>query len=265
MSFFGFSGGRGGSSDNGEILSTSENQTHQPRVELEAFQAKLRNKKILLAGPFSGKYPPILEAIQDIREPFRKTVLLTSGEMTMFNEISIPYDAIFKIHKDIDWSLALTYISHVSNFGSSQSGSTLVVSEGLIVPDGFFKQIHGKPITFINLNKVFQFTVTALAHYDACFFPHLEDVAFSTTKSWYLLLNAIDNKSCPPNPGALKDILTEIRVAGAGLCWIRNSGQTKSGQNGNLFWYDPIQSWTEGFFELTKNQISSVLKWILTH
>jgi len=260
MSFFGFGG------------NTEGNSSGQSRVELEAFQAKLRNKRILLVGPFSNKFPPILESIQDIRESFKKTVLLTSGEITvaMFAEISIPYDATFRISRDIDWSLALTYISHVINAGSgSGSGggsngsgpgsSILVVCEGLNIPDGFFKQIYGKPVTFINLCK--NISSRNLVYYDACFFPFLEDVTSNIVNTWHTILNTIDGIAVPKNPSGLRDILTEIRIAGAGLCWVSGGGR----QNGSLYWYDPIQSWTEGFFELNKSQISSILKWITTH
>jgi hypothetical protein len=255
MSFFGFRESRGGEDDK---------LAQQPRIELEAFQTKLRNKKILLVGPFNNKFPPILESIQDIREPFKKTVLLTSGDMSvaMFPEILLAYDVTFRISKDIDWSLALTYISHVINLGGGGGGggssaSILVVCEGLNIPDGFFKQINGKPVTFINLSK--NISGRSLIYYDACFFPYLDDVTSNIVITWHTILSTLDNVITQKNPSGLRDILTEIRIAGAGLCWIGGR------QNGNLYWYDPIQSWTEGFFELTKSQISLILKWITTH
>jgi hypothetical protein len=48
-------------------MTTTENDL---QVHLEAFQANLHGSRILLQGPYSpGKYPPVLEAIQNIREP----------------------------------------------------------------------------------------------------------------------------------------------------------------------------------------------------
>ena len=83
-------------------------------IHLEAFQANLHGLKILCQGPFTkGAFPPVLEAIENIKIPFQRKVLLIGGDASPFAKtFSLKYDATFHIGNTIDWSLALTYILH---------------------------------------------------------------------------------------------------------------------------------------------------------
>ena len=87
-------------------MSASSLSQNDLQVHLEAFQANLNGSRILLQGPFTtGKYPPVLDAIQNIREPFKRRLLLTSHADSISNTIKLSYEAIFRIQTTMDWSL----------------------------------------------------------------------------------------------------------------------------------------------------------------
>ena len=53
-------------------------------VQIDAFNTNLHGARILCQGPFSnGKYAPIMESIQKLREPFKKKILLTNTAFSL--------------------------------------------------------------------------------------------------------------------------------------------------------------------------------------
>ena len=46
-------------------------------IQLEAFNTSLNGARILCNGTFHNKIPPVIEFITDIRNPFKKKVLIS--------------------------------------------------------------------------------------------------------------------------------------------------------------------------------------------
>jgi hypothetical protein len=55
----------------------------------------------------------------------------------------------------------------------------------------------------------------------------------------------------PYGPKEYRDILQELRVANAGLAWIKGSE--------SLFWYDPVSETSE---QLSKKQLAELFTWL---
>ena len=227
------------------------------QVNLEAFQTNLHGGRILLQGPFEvGKYPPILEAIQNIREPFKRKVLLTSHSDTITNKINLSYDTIFRIQGSLDWSLALNYIQHLIG----QSGGCtplLIIVEDIEIPDAFFTKLStgvGNKVTILHyISHTLRNRPNLGTIYDTIFFPFQGDIGAQSSQNMFNILLGIFRPSWTFQE--FKEILTEIRAAGAGLCWTRMGGK-----NGNIYWYDPVQSMRA--HELDRNKIINLLKWV---
>jgi hypothetical protein len=235
-------------------MTTNENDL---QVHLEAFQANLHGSRILLQGPYSpGKYPPVLEAIQNIREPFKRRILLTSHTDLIANTIKLSYEAVFRIQTTTDWSLVLNYIQHLI---SQPIGTPLlVVIEDLEIPDGFFAKlpatVTSNKITMVNFtSKPIKIHPDLASLYDTIFFPVQQDIGAQGAHHIFTALQVIYR------PGwsfqEFREILTEVRAAGAGLCWTRVGGK-----NGNIFWYDPVHSLRTN--ELNREKAAYLLRWI---
>lgn len=210
-------------------------------IHLDAFQAKLHGLKILCQGPFpKGKLPPILEAIENIKAPFQKRVLLTNVDVPFFaNTFALKYDATFQINNIIDWSLALTYILHAPK-------DILVVAEDLAIPEGVWSKLS-KSITFVSIVKTPLKNVTP---YDTVFFAPIED--FGTvyaSDTVYKAVLALTRK--PYGQKEYREILQELRVANAGLAWLRGSE--------SLFWYEPVSENSE---KLSRKQLAELFTWL---
>lgn len=211
-------------------------------IHVNAFQANLHGSKILCQGPFQkNKVPPVLEAIQNIKIPFKKRVLLTNSESSLFfhSLFTLPYDATFHIHEVTDWSLALTYILHAPK-------DVLVIAEDLPIPDAVWPKLP-KTVTFISVVTT---PLKNLMPYEAVFFAPTEDLGtFYATDTIYKAVLALTKK--PYGFKEYKEILQELRVANAGLAFIKGSE--------TLFWYDPIAAPAN---TVSKKDLSDVCLWL---
>jgi hypothetical protein len=210
-------------------------------IHLEAFQANLHGLKILCQGPFDkGAFPPVLEAIENIKIPFQRKVLLLGGDASPFaRTFSLKYDATFHIGNTTDWSLALTYILHAPK-------DVLVVAEDIPIPDAVWSRL-AKTITFLSVVKT---PLKNVMPYDAVFFAAIEDFGTAyASDTVYKAVLALTRK--PYGPKEYRDILQELRVANAGLAWIRGSE--------SLFWYDPVSETSE---QLSKKQLAELFRWL---
>lgn len=233
------------------------------QVNLEAFQTSLHGCRILLQGPFQDKCPPILESIQNIREPFKKKVLLTSRTNFFTNSIDIPYDTCYRITTGLDWSLALNYIQHLvgqqtgtTAAATSAQGPVLIVIEDLDTPDGFFyKFINNNKITIVHyITTPIKLKPSIANIYDTIFFPFQIDVGAQQSQSILTILQTLYRPGWTISE--FKEIMTEIRTAGAGLCWTRVGGGNK---NGAIFWYDPISFMRS--HQQDRKMLSDILRW----
>ena len=82
-------------------------------IQIDGFSTNLHGCRILCQGPFSnGKYAPIMESIQKMREPFKKKILLTRTAFSLCQSIPLQYDGSFQLKDTADWTLILTYITY---------------------------------------------------------------------------------------------------------------------------------------------------------
>ena len=57
-------------------------------IQLEAFNTNLHGSKVLCQGPFKqGKYPPVMDAIQQLRTPFKKKILISNTTFSLSNNL----------------------------------------------------------------------------------------------------------------------------------------------------------------------------------
>ena len=54
-------------------------------IQIDAFSTNLHGARILCQGPFpNGRYAPIMESIQKLREPFKKKILQKFTSLNIF-------------------------------------------------------------------------------------------------------------------------------------------------------------------------------------
>ena len=214
-------------------------------IKIDALNTNLHGCRILCQGPFNtGKYAPIMESIQKLRDPFKKKILLTRAAFSLNKFLPLQYDATFQVKDSQDWTLILTYISYAPK-------PLLVVAEDVPIPDGLWQKLN-RTTTFINITS--SYTVN-IRPYDAIFFAPIEEVATQYTDYAYKLLQSVYKSSYSPKEH--KEILQELRVAKAGICWTKYEEDTPGG---NIYWYDPVEN-NQGD-SLTNKQMSEMFSWL---
>lgn len=210
-------------------------------IKLDAFNTNLHGCRILCQGPFPKQYPPIMESIQKLREPFKKRILLSNTPFGISKYLPMAYDTVFHMKEAIDWTLLLTYITYAPK-------PLLVVSEDIVIPDGLWLKIT-RQTTFVNITSA---TVLHVRSYDAIFFTPMEDVSNSYADYVFKLLQSLYRASYSPKEH--REILQELRIAQAGLVW---SKVDEESQGGSVCWYDPVS--IQAADRLTPNQMAEVL------
>jgi hypothetical protein len=210
-------------------------------IKLDAFNTNLHGCRILCQGPFPKQYPPIMESIQKLREPFKKRILLSNTPFGISKYLPMAYDTIFQMKESTDWTLLLTYITYAPK-------PLLVISEDIVIPDGLWPKIT-RQTTFVNITSA---TVLHVRSYDAIFFTPMEDVSNSYADYVFKLLQSLYRASYSPKEH--REILQELRVAQAGLVW---SKVDEESQGGSVCWYDPVS--IQAADRLTPNQMAEVL------
>lgn len=195
-------------------------------IKMEAFNTNLHGCRMLCQGPFLKRYPPIMESIQKLRDPFKKRILLSKSALAMSKYMPMSYDAVFQVRDSADWTLALTYMTYAPK-------PILIVAEDISIPDGLWQKLT-RQMTFVH------FTSTPVIHirpYDAIFFAPVEELSASSLEYGHKILQSIYRSNYTQKEH--KEILQELRIAGAGLVWTKVDEET---QAGNVFWYDPNSS-----------------------
>lgn len=213
------------------------------QINLDAFNTSLTGSRILCIGPFNqSKYPPLHEAIKDIRSPPKKKIWV-GRQITNLPLFPAIYDAQFAITDPaVDWVLVLTYLSHCTK-------PALLVIEDVSVPDAMWPRLRMGVTTI-----VFTSSPITASPYDAIFFAPVQDL---NTQASYVntIVGCLSNIFKQPSyqPKEYRDILQELRIANAGLVWTR-VGET--GTQGALYWYDavPIQNSEQ----LSKKQLADL-------
>jgi hypothetical protein len=214
-------------------------------IQIDAFNKNLHGCRILCQGPFlNNKYAPIMDSIQKLREPFKKKLLITRTAFSISKHLPLQYDATFQVKDMQDWTLILTYITYAPK-------PLLVVSEDIQIPDGLWQKLT-RAITFVNITSTY---VVNIRPYDAVFFSPIEELATSYSEYVYKLLQSIYKANYTQKEH--KEVLQELRIAGAGIAWTRFEEDT---QNGNIYWYDPIAN-NQGD-SLSNKQMSELFRWL---
>jgi len=216
-------------------------QSRMETIKLDAFNTNLHGCRILCQGPFSKHYPPIMDSIQKLREPFKKKILLTNTPFGISKYIPMAYDTVFHMKDATDWTLLLTYITYAPK-------PLLVISEDMAIPDGLWPKIT-RQTTFVNITSSM---VLSVRPYDAIFFSSMEDISNSYADYVYKMLQSLYRMSYSPKEH--KEILQELRVAQAGLVW---SKVDEEAQGGSVCWYDPVA--VQSTDRLTPNQMADIL------
>ena len=194
-------------------------------IKLDAFNANLHGCRILCQGPFpKQKYPPIMESIQRLRDPFKKKILLSKTSFALSRHLPLQYDASFQVKDTQDWTLVLTYLTYAPK-------PLLMVCEELTIPEGLWQKLN-RATTVVHITSSH---VLRLHPYDAIFFAPIEELSTAYADYAYKLLQAIHRPNYSQKEH--KEILQELRIASAGLAWFKEEEGNKGGA---LYWYDPI-------------------------
>jgi len=184
-----------------------------------------------------------MESIQKLREPFKKKILLTRAAFSLCQSIPLQYDASFQVKDTSDWTLILTYITYAPK-------PLLVVSEDIPVPDGLWQKLT-KSTTFVNISSSHVLNVRP---YDTIFFASIEELTISYAEYVFKVLQSIYKSSYTQKEH--KEVLQELRVAGAGICWTRHE---ESGAGGSIYWYDAVNNQGDS---LSNKQMSELFMWL---
>lgn len=202
--------------------------SQQETIQLESFNTDLNGGRILCQGPFGNKFPSLMEYIQQLRNPFKKKILLSNTSFHLCKYLPLQYDATFQVKDSQDWTLILTYITYAPK-------QLLVVAEDVNVPDGLWNKMN-RSTTFINFSNTPITQIVKLYAYDTIFFSPIEEMNTSYGEYVYKVLQALYRTNYTVNEH--KEILNELRVASAGIVWTRMN-EEKS--NGAIYWYDPVE------------------------
>ena len=158
--------------------------------------------------------------------------------------LALQYDAIYQVKEQQDWSLILTYFAYAPK-------PLLVVVEDVQIPDAVWGKLN-KNITFVHITTT---PIANFRHYDAIFFTPVEDISSRCADFIYKQLQVLYKPSYSIKEH--KEVLQELRVAGAGIAWTRYQEQT---QNGSIYWYDHGSSNIGD--SLSKKQLSELFGWL---
>lgn len=222
----------------------------EPTLQLESFATPLHGTKILyfLSSSSSASvpaHPPWSEWIQKLREPFRKKMRVAPSLLPFRTRtVSTSYDTTFHIKDGQDWTLALTYMTYAPK-------PLLVVIEDTSIPDGLWSKL---PPSTTLLHLMSQ-PVLRLSPYDAIFFTPMEEVSSSYMDDVHRILQAIYRSTYSTKEH--KEVIQELRVAGAGLAWTRVGESTPQG---SLYWYDPVSS--PPHESMAPSQLTELFSWL---
>ena len=205
-------------------------------IKIDAFNTDLHGCRILCQGPFPNKYPPIMESIQRLKEPFKKKMLLTKIPFSFCKYLPLQYDAAYQVKDTHDWTLILTYITYAPK-------PLLVVSEDIVIPEGLWQKVN-KTITFVNITSSY----VNIRPYDAIFFSPIEELSTPYTDYVCKVLQSIKPSYSQKEH---KEVLQELRVAKAGICW--------SKEESSMYWYDPVINQGDS---LSNKQMSELFGWL---
>lgn len=223
-------------------------QKQEESIQIDAFNTNLHGCRILCQGQFNqNKYAPIMDSIEKLREPFKKKILITKTAFSFSKYLTLQYDAVFQVKDTQDWTLILTYVTYAPK-------PLLVVVEDVQIPDGLWSKLT-RQTTLVNFSSV---QIQNVRAYDAIFFAPIEDLSSGFAEFIFRQLQILYRASYSQKE--YKEIMQELRVAGAGVAWTR-MGEQMTG--GNIYWYDPIT--TSQGDNISNKQLADLFIWLSGH
>jgi hypothetical protein len=220
-------------------------------IQLEAFNVNLHGTKILCQGPWSdGKYPPILDSVKKLRDPFKRQVLVSRTPFSFSKALPLQYDATFQVKETADWSLILTYLAYAPK-------PALAIIEDVEVPDA----VWGKLASTITCVHITATPIRNVRAYDAVFFAPIGEAGTTASTGWNaggyaeFVFHQLQMlyKGAALTSAHYKEIVQELRVASAGLAYT----------SGTIYWYDTVAS--QGSEPLSNRQLSELFTWLAGH
>jgi hypothetical protein len=222
------------------------------KIEVEAFNVNIHGSKILLQGPWSAnKYPPVMEYIEKLRDPFKRKILISKTPFSFSKALPLQYDATFQIKELSDWSLILTYMTYSPK-------PLLVIAEEIEVPDAIWAKLTNTT-TFVHITAT---PIRNFRAYDVIFFAPIDDTPMAGfgkgdtcgtpmggyTDYVFRTIQMVYRASYSQKE--FREIINELRVAGAGLAYYNNA----------IYWYDVVT--TQGGETISKKQLSELFSWL---
>lgn len=195
-------------------------QSMESTIHIEALHANLHGARILCYP--HKKMPPIMDVVQKLRDPFKKRILITNTPLSLSKYIPLNYDVTFHAKDSADWTLILTYITYAPK-------PLFAVVEDMKIPEGLWQKLT-RQTTVVHMTTA---PILHIRPYDAIFFQPMEDITAPITDYSYKILQSVYRATYTPKEH--KEILQELRVAGAGMGWTRMDQP-----EGEIFWYDPV-------------------------
>ena len=183
-------------------------------VQLEAFEATLRNKRIrwLLSPNQPATYPPgFQEQLFLETPPFQRRILLTTSASSEAWKLVDRWDAILLPHTGADWSLALTVCMN------QPAPALVIMTPELKPPQAFFTKCQTlglKGPTIVHFQTLQIPTPPAAVTFDATFFPPSKSFDETSLEATQVILQQLLSANSLRNFD-LKDAIRDLRGAGA--------------------------------------------------
>ncbi len=221
-------------------------------VQLEAFEAPLRNRRICwyVTPNAPALYPPgFQEQAFTESPPFQRRILITHRGASEAWKLTDNWDAILLPTTPTDWSVALTVLLN------QPPPALVLVTPGCVIPPQVFQkaaQAGAKAPTFIVLQTLSLPLQMQPILFDATFYPPSKAVDDTLVDAIQASLQKIVSVEIL-RTFDIKDALKDLRGAGATLA-VSSIGE----QEPNLYWYYASEPTTKG-----KDVLTSVVQTLL--
>ena len=196
-------------------------------INIEGLSTPLRGAKHLVLRAPNMRMPDFADFLSG-GEPIQRYLLLTGRNGDMSANFWFPWNAVLTLVDGRDWNYALTYLAN------APKPLFCLVDDSLTVPEAFLRRIPAS-VTFVQLAQPTAELATSMAlpHYDSVFLAPIDDIGSKFYESALTVLQRVFTKHKDYD---MKEVLRELRVAGAGIMWTRIQ---ESDPGGAVYWYEP--------------------------
>ncbi len=196
-------------------------------INIEGLSTPLRGAKHIVLRAANMKMPDFADFISG-GEPIQRYLLLTGRNGDMSAHFWFPWNAVLTLVDARDWNFALTYIANAAK------PIFCLVDDSLTIPDAFLRRVPAN-VTLVHMMQPSTelSTSMSLPHYDSVFISPIDDIG---SKFYDVALQVLQRVFKRHEDYDMKEVLRELRVAGAGLMWTRIQ---ESDPGGAVYWYEP--------------------------